>query len=313
MIHALLLRGSLLVTLGAALAGCTQGRTAPTALRLDLAPGSTYVVDYTTTRTQNFEHDSDDDGETVSTTYSLTCRERAADGTMAVTLTLDDFRFESGGGKDRSTYDSRKGGEPPGHAMVTLLSALRGVPIRATLSPRAEVSGIDSGDAVGRVLSAFGSGTGFQLLERIALGARLDLDTRQKLQQIFPTYPAAPVDVGDSWTAHEDLALHPMLKVQVEGTYTVRSRNDGAMTIEATGAIRASPGAVIRLPHGRTAFDLKGERTGTLVVDEATGLITSGHLAELAEGAQIIEPGTRNEFRNPTRIRGTVVVQSRAR
>lgn len=307
-----------IVSLFLFLSGCQTGQTTPTLLRLRLTPGVTYLIDGTS------EHECEglsESRETLFTRYSLTCHHRNPDGTMSVTMTLEDFSYGSGppdSPTDRTEYDSRNGGKLPGNMIVEAIAALRGVPLEMTLSPYGEVK--EMGGAKGfvdRVIKNLGrdglEGSKETMGESITLQSQLTSNFRPKLTMLFPPYPRDPVDVGDQWQATGTVPIHAMLTPKVDRKLTVKSRLAGLITIESAGLVRTDPREIIVLPHAKTSFDLHGEQNGTLTIDEGTGLITSSLLKDGAEGAQLVEPGTPHESKKETRVKGWIKLESRVK
>ncbi len=94
---------------------------------------------------------------------------------------------------------------------------------------------------------------------------------RQALEQITGFYPESPVNTGDKWTS--ETLVSTGLPMKVVDNYTLQSRKNGVVYIDVSSEITSSPdSAGVQMGPLRIFYDITGAHTGSIEVDESTGL-----------------------------------------
>ena len=94
---------------------------------------------------------------------------------------------------------------------------------------------------------------------------------RQALEQITGFYPESPVKPGDRWTS--ETLVSAGFPMKVVDNYTLRSRKNGVANIEVSSVITSSPDSEgAQMGPVRIFYDIAGSHSGSIEVDESTGL-----------------------------------------
>lgn len=94
----------------------------------------------------------------------------------------------------------------------------------------------------------------------------------QMFQAASNFYPSVPVKKGSKWNSDVELNFMGMT-MDVNTSYTLLSREDGKANIAVNGTIKTDPNAPGLEMGGMTMkYDLKGTQSGSIVVEESTGL-----------------------------------------
>lgn len=133
-------------------------------------------------------------------------------------------------------------------------------------------------------------------------------DLRQTLEQITGFYPELPVEPGDKWTS--ETLVSTGLPMKVVDNYMLRSRRNGVADIDVSSVITSSPDSEgVRMGPVSIFYDITGTHTGSIEVDESTGLPIRYELdmtfsgTVIASGIPDMEPQS-----SPIRVDGRTVV-----
>ncbi len=119
-------------------------------------------------------------------------------------------------------------------------------------------------------------------------------------------FPTDPVSIGDSWTDSTSMAGMP---ISLETTYTLSGLQDGVAMIDVESVIGAE-GATMEMGPMVMRYDLSGEQTGTMEVDEATGwTIRSRAESEFSGHFSVTMEGRPGSAEIPMTIKSAVTVE----
>ncbi len=94
---------------------------------------------------------------------------------------------------------------------------------------------------------------------------------RQALEQITGFYPESPVEPGDKGTS--ETLVNTGSPMKVVDTYTLQSRKNGVADIDVSSVITSSPDSEgVRMGPVSIFYDITGSHSGSIEVDESTGL-----------------------------------------
>jgi hypothetical protein len=126
---------------------------------------------------------------------------------------------------------------------------------------------------------------------------------RELIEGILAIYPDRPVGVGGSWT--DKLILSQSFGMVLESQRTLTSRRNGLATIEVNTTIKPNPKATPTKVGAMTvSAELSGQGTGTITIDENTGLINHSEVRMSTSGQLKVQQGgeTPKENSIPTQL-----------
>jgi hypothetical protein len=92
---------------------------------------------------------------------------------------------------------------------------------------------------------------------------------KQTFSQAFSIFPNKPVKVGDTW--NKDVSMGGMTAATMKTTYKVKEIGDNDVTLDVNSTVEMG--------------ENKGTQTGSMKVDQKTGLVTDGDLEQKFTGA----------------------------
>lgn len=269
-----------------------------TTLRLRLKAGESYTIAMTADQkiTQTVGGAVQNIAQTIGTTYTFKTAAVDPDGTIHGTFTYDAVRCKMDGPGMVIDYDSSKvapGAAAPVNPMAKTFAALVGQTLDVVMTPEGRVTELKGAD---RIMAAVIKAMALPEAARAAVEQQLktqfgDEALKKTFEQITAIYPKDPVELGDTWDAEQHISMgFPMI---LKTTWTLKSLTGGKATIGAEGTIETGPpaaGAAAPAP-GTPTLKLKGTQKGTLLLDQATGWLTSGNIAQAIEGSISVNAG----------------------
>lgn len=256
---------------------------------------------------------------TVNQTMGLDARydirDVDAQGNMTAQVTIDAVRYRMESPMGRVEYDSQKPAAADPTAQV--FSALVGAGYTVKMSPTGElleVSGLEEmlEGILGR-LDALGT-SGEQLMQTL----RQWFDEKSLAQEtglnttIYPDYPVA---VGESWSKEVSGGGMGIVALEINNTWTLRSCQSGVCTIEIRSTAQSATGAApVEMMGIQVSYDISGDQSGTIQVDEATGWIVHADLKQHFEGKVAVKGGGQgipSGMNWPITIESVITVDSR--
>ncbi len=256
-------------------------------LRLRLEAGQSYgakmVADQTITQTLGGQTQTMT--QTIGMAYTYDVQSVDADGTMQIKVTYDWILYKQDGPMGTVSYDSAN---PPATVPEAALgyAALVGRGFSMRLKPNgeiAEVQGVD--EMLDQMLDALGVPPGSA---RDELAASMqsqfgDEAMKESFEKAALFYPDKPVGIGDSWS--KVISVETGIPMVLDTTWTLKARKGGVATVETRSAIQRNPKAQPVEMAGTTfTYEMSGEQSGTMQLDEKTGWLLGGTLKQNMAG-----------------------------
>lgn len=136
---------------------------------------------------------------------------------------------------------------------------------------------------------------------------------RSSFEQITSFYPEKPVKIGDSW--HNSLTLDVGFPMVIESDYTLVSSDSGIADINVISAISSNPNSEgIDMGAFSLIYDIKGDQSGTIKMDEQSGLPLSSDMRQQFSGTVSVSDAPDLQERSwPISADGNMVVTFKKR
>ncbi len=282
--HIVALVGILVIV--ALLASCGGGAK-KLDLRLRLEAGKSYgakmVADQTITQT--LAGQTQTMSQTIGMAYTYHVQGVESDGTLRVKVTYDWVRVGQDGPMGSFSYDSAN---PPATIPDAALgyAALVGQGFSMQMRPNGEivdVQGVD--EMLSHMLDAMGvpAGSARDELEASLRSQFGSEALKESFEKAALFYPDKPVAIGESWS--KDIALETGMPMVLATTWTLKARKDGVAVVETRSDIQRNPEAKPVEMAGLTiTYELSGEQSGSMELDEKTGWLLRGALKQNLSG-----------------------------
>jgi hypothetical protein len=216
--------------------------------------------------------------------YEFRVEEVDAEGIATLTVRYDWTRVRTRGPRGVIAYDSRQK-MPLVQAEAKQYAVVVGQSFRMKLAPNGEVREITGADEMlDAMLKAMGVLQVGRERRRQELALRFgDKATLEHMRGVFIRLPDKPVAVGESWKL--DGLASPLWPMELDNTWTLKSRDNGLAEIQVKTVIAPIPNAP---PLERGEFKLRylmrGTHEGTVRVSEATGWPLRGTFHQTLSG-----------------------------
>lgn len=252
-------------------------------LRLRLEAGKSYGVRMIAdqTITQTLAGQTQTMTQSVGMAYTYDVQSVEPDGTMRIKVTYDWVLYKQDGPMGTFSYDSAN---PPATVPQAALgyAALVGRGFTVQIKPNGEIADIQGVDELlAGMLDALGVPPGSERDEleaslRSQFGSESLKDSFEKAA-LF--YPDKPVAVGDSWS--KKISVETGMPMVLDTTWTLKARKNGVATVETRSDVQTNPEAEPLEVAGMTiTYQLSGEQSGTMELDEKTGWLMSATLKQ---------------------------------
>lgn len=194
-------------------------------------------------------------------------------GNMRIRYTYNGLRFRMANPMGSVDYDSARHSSPPGGAEG--FAALLGQSYTLRLSPTGKVLDVEGLDTLAETVR-----------KKLPPGANLsspgdplspylnEQALREMTEGVLAVYPDKPVAQGDSWT--ETKLITHGLPMASESRWTLKELQGGVATVDSTATLKSDPDAPPMDAEGMKAkIEMSGSQTGTIRIEQATGLIRS--------------------------------------
>ncbi|MBC7260303.1 MAG: hypothetical protein H5T65_13800 [Chloroflexi bacterium] len=256
-------------------------------LKLRLEPGKSYsakmIADQTITQTLMGQTQTIT--QSIGMAYTYQVQSVDPDGSMGVKITYDWVSYKQDSPMGKVSYDSAN---PPATVPQAAIgyAALVGRGFSAKMTPTGEISDIRGADQmVSEILEAMNlpAGSARDQVEALLRTQLSDEALKDSFEKAALFYPEKPVAVGDSWSGQIVLASGmPMI---LDTTWTLKARKNGVATVETRSDVRPNPGAKpMELAGMSISYELSGEQSGSMDLDEKTGWLLGGTLKQDVSG-----------------------------
>lgn len=256
-------------------------------LRLRLEAGKSYgakmIADQTITQTLGGQTQTMTQSVGMAYTYAVQSVE--SDGTMRIKVTYDWVQYQQDGPMGKVSYDSANPpATVPEAALGYAVMVGRGFTCRINSSGEiVDIQGVD--EMLSEMLDALGvpPGSGRDAAEESLRSQFGSEALKESFAKAGLFYPDKPVAVGDSW--NKKMFIETGMPMVLDTTWTLKARKDGIATLETRSDIHANPKAKpVELAGMTIRYELSGEQTGTIAVDEKTGWLVSSTLKQNLAG-----------------------------
>ena len=266
---------ALALGLAAALSSCGDHAETSTAaasgegvaLQFKLKPGSKFSYDVQSVQAiQAAGHNIKQD-VTMVNTFAV---QSATDSTKKLDVSYDRVAMKTDAMGQQLTYDSR---DPATKSSpLALMGNLVGKHFVVGVTDAGRVTSVEGVDQL--VNSMVDPANPNAVAMRAQMSQTLnDKSLKSMMEQSFNIYPTRPVHPGDTWTKATSIAMGPTT-MTANTTYKLASVSNGVAHLDVNGKI-----------DGQGALSLSGTQTGTMDVDVASGLLTSGQLTQNLAGS----------------------------
>ena len=298
----------LVVIVALLVCGAARAQEGKLELRLRLKQGETYRVRTTVEQKINQTAGANQQvtEQTIGVGYAIAVSAVDGAGNMKVTTKYDSVLFRQKGPSGAVEYDSTNAPKqvPPA---ARAFAALSGLHYGATLTPAGQVAAVEGLDAMLADMVRnleLPEGPTKAAVQKVLTEQFGEEAMKQNVQGMFALYPDEPVAVGDSW--RRKVVVAKGFPVVIDATYTLKARDAGVATVEVKATLSPNEAAgPVDLGTGKMSYDLKGEQSGSVQIDEATGWTRSLTTEQLVSGtirfqgtggaAEVVSPITISE------------------
>jgi predicted secreted protein len=280
-------------------------------LKLNLQPGSsyTYTMDMNQTNVQTVQGEDQKLVQEMLMVWDYDVIEKGKDNVATVKLTYRRVKIKQDYGHQVADYDSDN---PPGFVDPSMrgLASLPGNELIVRLTSMGNVIDIQGVDKMlDKLITSLDLPDSPQKDQVVAnLRKQFGVDAvKQSMEQITSFYPDKQVAVGSKWSNTTDASSgFPM---EIVSEYTLQSRKGGQAIIDVSSKLTSDPKDPMAMGPLTMAYDVTGSQTGSIVVDEKSGLPAKSEMS-LQFSGNVNVSGVPNEAPQswPISANGSVVV-----
>jgi hypothetical protein len=250
-------------------------------LKFNLEPNTSYLstTEMNQTITQKISNNEQKMIQEMLMTWQYDVLDKDSSGSLEIDLTYKRVKTVQDFGQRKIEYDSDN---PPDtlDPSMRAMESLVGDQLTMRISPDGKVTGLKGiSEMQQKMIEAMDIPDSLQQsVYTNDLKKQFGEDAiRQSIEQIIGFYPSKPVRVGDSWKSGMDKSGgFPM---RIESNYTLKSRVAGVDSIDVSSQIKNNPeNNVVKMGAVSMTYNIDGNQTGTILVEENTGLPISSNL-----------------------------------
>lgn len=202
-----------------------------------------------------------------------------------VEVSYDRIKMETNAAGQQIKYDSKDtAGSNP---QLAILGGMIGKPFRMTVSGTGQVTQVTGFDALlngmtGNPDDPYAAGMRQQLGEMFS-----DESVKQMLSQNTNIYPEKTVKPGDTWNKTNTTSMGP-ISLEINNTYKLESASDKTAKVSVNATITGKSNANAGGVQGMTV-NMKGQQTGKLEMEIATGMIQKMDLTQDIDGDMAVQ------------------------
>jgi len=253
----------------------------PLTLKLNLQPGASYIytMDMNQSNTQTVDGEEQKLEQQMLMVWDYNVLERKADGNMVVEIIYHRVKISQNYGHESTGYDSDN---PPDYLDPSMkgMASLPGSELTIGLRSNGdvlEIRGVE--ELLDKMIAALELPESPQRDAVIQnLRAQFGVDAiKQSIEQITSFYPDKPVNVGDRWK--NNVEVNTGFPMRIDSEYNLKLRQDGAAMIDVASQLSSNPQKAMSVGPLTMAYDIAGTQTGSIIVDETTGLPTKSEIS----------------------------------
>lgn len=265
-----------------------------TVLRYRFEPGQTftYVTTTETETTQTMMGSEQTSRQTLVQGVRMEVLSVDGDGAARLSYTTESVRVTMEGPMGTLTWDSAVP-DAPVPPPLQAFAGMHGGTYFLIMEPTGGVRGVEgTEDLVERMVQRMTLPPG---MSPEALKADLraqfgDESMTAAMSQNLGAFPAEGLAVGSSWTRTGRTPGFPIL---LETTATVVGREGGVVTLATTSTMTSDSASVLEVSQMVQRFDLAGGGTGTMEIEEATGMLVRMRTEMTMEGEMTMSMGSQ--------------------
>ena len=251
-------------------------------LRLNLEPNANYLstTDMNQSVTQKFGDKEQNMNQELLMTWQYDVLSKDSSGGYGIRLTYKRVKTSQDFGQRKLNYDSD---DPPTSLDPSMkaMASLVGDQLTMRISPGGKVTELEGiSQMQEKMIEAMEIPDSVQRNVYLNdLKKQFGEDAiRQSIEQMTDFYPSKSVRIGDTWKTGMDRSAG--MPMRIESNYTLISRTDGVDSIDVSCQIKNNPESnSVNMGNMTMTYDIDGDQTGSILVDESTGLPIESNLS----------------------------------
>ncbi len=280
-----------LLTIVFILASC-GGSGEKVLLKLNLEAGKTYKMETVIDQniTQTIEGTSQKMKQVIGNGFDYEVMEKDADGRVKIKVTYTSVYIKQESEMGSVEYDSKN---PPAEIppLAQSYAPLVGLGFTAKISATGKVSEISGIEEMYDKLIAemdFLSGSHRTAVENALKEQFGETAITEMMEKAMTMYCSKPVGVGDSWTS--DYTLTQGMPLEMKNKWTLKERKAGIAFVDVKSKVSINPDAPgLDMGGVKIKYDVSGDQSGSLEIDESTGWVQSSKLTQQLSGTLVMD------------------------
>jgi hypothetical protein len=255
-------------------------------LSVKLAPGTKKTIKMLTDQkiSQTVMGQSMNVDQSIGMTYSLTATGVLPDGSTTVDVTYEAVSFKTNAPGQNVDYDSTRPQQGEIPMLAKTFAAMVGAKMTMTMAPDGKVTKVDGAEAfLQKIVDGMGLPEG-PMRQQVMDQMKQQFSGEQlaaSMQQLISTYPAKPLNVGDTWTQSQNLGAGSM-PFTADTTYTVKGIDGSSVVLGLDSKLNAAP--LFGADPSQPQMTLTGTQKGDMIVDRASGMPRKANLRQDISG-----------------------------
>lgn len=143
--------------------------------------------------------------------------------------------------------------------------------------------------------------------EQIKSLLETQLTSMNGIQGLINFYPKQIVKIGDSWTRTD--TVKGQMPMVVNNTYTLKERTNGMSIVTVSGTSKTLEGGGMELQGMKIGYDLSGTTSGTIEINDKTGLLNKGNQLVKMSGKMTMSGGPIGDMSADMKVETDVVTE----
>ncbi|MBZ4190464.1 DUF6263 family protein [Niabella beijingensis] len=163
-----------------------------------------------------------------------------------------------------------------------MFRSIKGQKITATIASDGSVKKVEGFEAIKQQLNADNS-PARQMTEEMFSDATI----KSLLEQSLKMYPKEAVSAGSTWAS--TVQIEKPYKLTMQNNYTLKKTEGGKSFIDVTGKVGTNGATKMQQQGMEVEINLDGTVTGTLTMDNASGITDTSELTQLLKGTAKVQ------------------------